>query len=306
MRATRRQFLKAGAFAPWIVAGRTASAAPRTNVAPITESADDLPPPKYQLAMNLEILFPKGMPYETRIVEAARCGARHYGFWGYAGRDLDAMSEAQREHGMTCVSITGAPKTGWSSGLTRAGAESAFLDDFEGACRAAGRLQAKNLITFVGPVQKDEPWEAQRERVVEGLRKAALVAEKYDVYLVLEPLNRVESPQMSMLTAEEAFGYCEDVDHPRVKVDFDIYHRQLGEGNVLNMLDLGLKAGHVRFIEVGDVPGRKEPGTGETNYANIFAYLRRVGYDGAIGMEHGTTRTPQHAWDAVNKLAGLG
>jgi hydroxypyruvate isomerase len=111
---------------------------------------------------------------------------------------------------------------------------------------------------------------------------------------------------MTMLTAAEAFRYAAEAGHPHVKVDFDIYHRQLGEGNVLNTLSDGLKRGLIQFVEVGDVPGRKEPGTGETNYANIFAHLRRAGYAGAIGMEHGTSKTPQHAWDAVRRLAGLG
>ncbi len=305
MHGTRRRFLKVGAATPLILGGRPAAGAPKAGVGPITEAIEDLPPPKYQLAMNLEIMFPKEMPFEQRLEQAAACGARHYGFWGYIGKNLDAMREVQERHGLTCVSITGVPKTGWKSGLTKAGEEAAFLDDFEGACQAANRLGAENLITFVGPVQEGVAPEALRERIVAGLKKAGPIAERYGVYLVLEPLNRVESPQMTMATSEEAFDLCAGADHPRVKVDYDIYHRQLGEGNVLNMLARGLDAGHIRFVEVGDVPGRKEPGTGETNYANIFAYLRKVGYAGAIGMEHGTTRTPRYAWDVVRAMAGL-
>ncbi len=118
-------------------------------------------------------------------------------------------------------------------------------------------------------------------------------------------LNRVESPQMTMVTSRDAFDYAAEAEHPRIKVDYDMYHRQLGEGNVTPMLEEGLKAGYIRFVEVGDVPGRKEPGTGEMDYPYIFRVLRRLGYDGAIGMEHGTTRTPQYAWDVVREMAGL-
>jgi hydroxypyruvate isomerase len=110
---------------------------------------------------------------------------------------------------------------------------------------------------------------------------------------------------MTMITSAEAFQFANEADHPHVKVDFDIYHRQLGEGNLLNTLDAGLKKGIIRFVEVGDVPGRKEPGSGEINYANIFRALRKAGYAGAVGMEHGSTRTPQYAWDTVRSLAGL-
>lgn len=300
MRGTRRDFLATGALAATPIVfgavGRTAQA---------QESGGDLPPPRYTLAMNIEIMFPREMPYERRIAEVAACGAKHYGFWGYPGKDLDAMLAAQHEHGLSCVSLTGAPKTGWSSGLTKTGEEAAFLDDFEGACAVARRFGAENLITFVGRRQPDIPWETQHAQIIAGLKKAGPIAEKYGVYLTLEPLNRVESPQMTMITARDAYAFVAETGHPRVKVDFDIYHRQLGEGNVTPLLEEGLKAGHIHFIEVGAVPGRKEPGTGDLNYAYIFNCLRRLGYAGFIGMEHGTTRTPQYAWEAVRRLAGL-
>jgi hydroxypyruvate isomerase len=266
---------------------------------------EEPPPPRYTLAMNIEIMFPGEMPLERRIAEVAGCGARHYGFWDYPARNLDAMLEAQHKHGLTCVSMTGAPKTGRSTGLTKSGEEAAFLDDFEGACDVARRFGAENLITFVGLVQPDIPWETQRAQIIAGLKKAGPIAEKHGVYLTLEPLNRVESPQMSMITARDAFDFAAEAGHPRVKVDFDIYHRQLGEGNVTSMLTEGLQAGLIHFVEVGAVPGRKEPGTGELDYRFVFDRLRRLGYSGAIGMEHGTTRTPRYAWDAVRRIAGL-
>ena len=296
MKASRRQFLASGVATPLLLAGPSARAA---------EAEDQLPEPKYQLAMNLELMFPGGTPYEERMEQAARCGAKHYAFWGPAGKNLDAMLEVHYRLGMTCVSIAGSPKTGWTTGLTRPGAEGAFLEDFEAICGVAQRFGAENLVTFVGARQPDVPWEAQRANVVAGLKRAGDIAMGHGVYLTLEPLNRVESPQMSMLLAREAFDFAAEVGHPHVKVDYDLYHRQLGEGNVAAGLEEGLARGLVRFVEVGDVPGRKEPGSGEMNYAFLFRRLRELGYSGAIGMEHGTTKTPQHAWDQVRKLAGL-
>lgn len=301
MEPNRRDVLAAALAAPLALLADPHRAAAAGDKA----EADDLPPPRYQLAMNLEIVFPRDMPYERRIEQVARCGAKHYGFWGYPGKDLDAMLEAQERLGLTCVSISGNPKTGWNTGLTKPGFEAAFLDDFEATCQVANRFGATNLITFVGARQEGVPWETQQEQIVAGLKKAGPIAQKYGVYLALEPLNRVESPQMTMLTSQEAYDYCAGADHPHVKVDYDMYHRQLGEGNVIGMLELGLKKGYICFVEVGDVPGRKEAGSGEMNYANIFKVLRRHGYAGAVGMEHGSTGTPQHAWDVTAKLAGL-
>lgn len=289
MKSSRREFL--GLATASVLLPRGVSAGP--------------PLPRYRLAMNLELMFPEGMPYPERMAMVAQCGARHYGFWDWRDRDLDRMAEAQERHGLSCLNILGSPRTGWNTGLTRTGHEQEFLDDFAASCGAARRLGASKLITFVGAVQEDIDWPVQRLQVVQGLKKAGEIAREHRVKLLLEPLNRVESPEMSVLTTEEAFSIVADVDHAHVRVDFDVYHRQLGEGNILNTLREGLDKGLVDFVEVGSVPGRKEPGSGELDYTAVFSLLRRLDYSGYIGMEHGTTSTPQHAWDAVRRLAGF-
>jgi hydroxypyruvate isomerase len=110
---------------------------------------------------------------------------------------------------------------------------------------------------------------------------------------------------MSVLTAKHGFQIVQEVNHPHVRLDFDMYHLQLSEGNLINNLRLGLKNKWIRFVEIGDVPGRKEPGTGETNYENIFKLLREEGFADFVGMEHGTSSTPEHAMQVVRKLAGV-
>lgn len=302
MEATRRRFLTLVAAS---AVATPASIVPEHVLASEFPEEDTLPDAKFTLAINLEIMFPGSMSYPDRIEQVAKCGAKHYAFWSGPEQDFDKMLDVARKHGLKCVSITGNPKTGWYTGLTKTGEEAAFLDDFEHRCQVANKFGCDNLITFVGAMQKDIPADVQRAQIVAGLKKAGDIAQKYNVYLTLEPLNRVESPQMSMLTSAEAFDYVVAADHPHIKVDYDMYHRQLGEGNVINNLELGLAKGYIRFLEIGDVPGRKEPGSGETNYVNIFKVLRQIGYAGYIGMEHGTTRTPQYAWDVTRKIAGV-
>ena len=297
---TRRQLIGASLALPFL------SFAERAEAEEVLKLEDEaLPPPKFTLAINLEIMFPGSMPYDERIELSAKAGAKHYAFWSPEEKNHDAMRKMQDKHKLTCVSITGNPKTGWTTGLTQTGEEQKFLDDFEHRCKVANLFGVQNLITFVGAVQKDIPQEVQDAQIIAGLKKAGAIAERYDVYLTLEPLNRVESPQMSMITSYDAYRYAMSASHPRIKVDYDMYHRQLGEGNVIQRMETGLKEGHVRFLEVGDVPGRKEAGSGEMNYANIFKFLRKVGYSGFIGMEHGTTKTPKYAWEVTRKLAGF-
>ncbi|MPZ20376.1 MAG: TIM barrel protein [Luteitalea sp.] len=163
------------------------------------------------------------------------------------------------------------------------------------AARTRSSSPARGTTTF--------PWEAQRENLIQGLRKAGDLAVEHGIYLVLEPLNRVESPDIAILTAEAAFDVVSAAAHEHVKVDFDIYHLQLSEGNIINNLKVGLEKGWIRLVQIGDVPGRLEPGTGEIHYPNIYRTLREMGYDGYVDSEHGTSSTPEHAIQVVKQMA---
>lgn len=298
-RLDRRNLLRGAALSSLALAGSAPSCVEAQN------SSDGVPAPKFTLSCNLELMFPRDMKHADRIRLIADQGYKAFSFWGAGGKDLDAMMKAQKDTGLQCGSITGNGKTGWGTGLTKTGHEQEFLDDILAHIETAKKFNVQNLICFAGAVQKEIPWEVQYRQIIDGLRKAGDLAEKHDVYVVLEPLNSVESPQMSVLSAKEGFKIVSEVNHPRVKLDFDMYHLQLSEGNIINNLRLGLDKGWIRFVEVGDVPGRKEPGTGEKNYPNIFKVLREKGYSGYVGLEHGTSSTPQHAMQVVKKVAGF-
>jgi hydroxypyruvate isomerase len=298
----RRRLLRSVALTPAAVLA--ADLAP-IRAAEAQNTADGLPAPKYTLSVNLEIMFPGSMPYADRIRVVADSGCKAFSFWGLKADQAAAMEAAQEKYGLRCGSITGNGKTGWNTGLTKTGYEEAFLNDLKDHIEVAKRFGVKNLICFLGETQKEIPLEVQHRQIVEGLKKAGDIAAKHDVYFCLEPLNRVESPQMSVLSAQHGFKILEEVDHPHVRLDFDMYHLQLSEGNLINNLRAGLRKRWIRFVEIGDVPGRKEPGTGETHYVNIFKTLREEGYADFVGMEHGTSSTPQHAIEVVKKVAGV-
>lgn len=295
----RRRLLQSAAAAPLALAGAA-------DLAPAQAADDQTPAPKFTLSCNLEIMFPRETSYARRIEIVGEAGYKAFSFWGLKQDQAAAMEAAQKRYNLRCGSITGNSKTGWNTGLTKTGYEAAFLQDFKDHIEVAKRFNVKNLICFVGETQKDIPLEVQHKQIIEGLKKAGDIAAQNDVYFCLEPLNVVESPQMSVLSAKHGFKILEEVNHPHVKLDFDMYHLQLSEGNLINNLRLGMQKGWIRFVEVGDVPGRKEPGTGETNYANIFRVLRELGYADFVGMEHGTSSTPQYAMSVVKKLAGFG
>jgi len=269
--------------------------------APAEETS--LPTAKYTLSCNIEIMFPQEMPPTERLEIIAAEGLTAYSFWHASPELAQEMATAAKQLNLTCGSISGTGDAGWSTGLTKPGAENRYLEQIKEKIEIAQIVGCQNLICFVGQRQADVPVDQQRQQIVAGLRKAGDLAEKADLYIVLEPLSRPGHSHMTVLTAKEGFDIIEEVNHPHVKLDFDMFHLQLSEGNLINNLRRGLEKGWIRFVEVGDVPGRLEPGTGEVNYQNIFSILRELGYDGYIGMEHGTSSTPQHAIAAVKKMA---
>ena len=286
---TRRAVLRSGALLPLALSAQSSGGA-RT-------------PPPYTISVNIEIMFPRAMPRPERMKVVAAQGMKAYSFWRANEEEQRGMLEVQHKTGLKCVSIVGSGPTGRSTGLTRPGVEKQYLDELTEGIKVAQKFGGADAIIFVGQNHQDVPWETQRRNVISGLRKAGDIAQKRGVHLVLEALNRVESPQIAILTAAEAFQIIDEVAHPNVKVDFDMYHLQLSEGNLTNNLRLGLEKGWIRLVQIGDVPGRKEPGTGEINYPHVFRILREVGYSGYVDMEHGTSSTPEHAIEVVKRMS---
>jgi len=128
--------------------------------------------------------------------------------------------------------------------------------------------------------------ERQTENVIEGLSKAAELVEGTELTLVLEPLNvLVDHAGYHVVTSDHAAQIIDAVGSDHVKILFDIYHQQISEGNLTNHIDKHWD--RIAYFQAGDVPGRKEPGTGEIRYQFLFRHLYEKGYEGIVGMEHG-------------------
>ena len=106
--------------------------------------------------------------------------------------------------------------------------------------------------------------------------------------MVLEPLNWFANHGGVFLQGSpQAYSICKAVNSPSCKILFDIYHQQITEGNLIQNIERCWD--EIGYFQVGDNPGRKEPGTGEINYRNIFKYIHSRGFNGVIGMEHGNS-----------------
>jgi hydroxypyruvate isomerase len=295
----RRDFLQTSALAPF------ASTLLGQGQAPFKtpEAAAQGNPPLFTTSINIEIMFPRTMPRGDRVKAVAAQGIKVYSFWRPSEEEQKGMLEAQQQTGLKCSCVVGSGGTGRTTGLTMPGAEQKYFDELMEGILMAKRFGGADAIIFPGARHPDIPWEKQRENLIQGLRKAGDMAKEHGVILVLEALNKGEAPTISISTAVQVFDIIEATAHPNVRVDFDMYHLQLSEGNLINNLRLGLDKGWIRLVQVGDVPGRREPGTGEVNYANIYRVLREKKYAGVVDSEHGTSSTPEHAIDVIKKLA---
>jgi hydroxypyruvate isomerase len=121
-------------------------------------------------------------------------------------------------------------------------------------------------------------------RAAKTLHRIADLGERNDVVFVLENLNAaVDHPGVPFGKAEDTLALVRHVDRPELRMMLDLYHAQIGEGNLIDLLRRALP--YIGEIQVADVPGRCEPGTGEINYPAIARELKRLNYSGVVGLE---------------------
>jgi hydroxypyruvate isomerase len=261
-------------------------------------------PPPYTLSINIEIMFPRTMPRPERMEIVAGQGFKAYGFWNTNEEEQGAMLKIQEKTGLKCTSITGPGTSVSSTGLTKPGTEEVFLKDMSARAKMAAKFGGAQSIIFVGRQQPDVPWEQQRSQIVSGLKKAGDIAAEYGMMFIVEPLSSGQGQgRMALDTAAAAFPVIEEVAHPHVKVCFDFYHLQLMEGNVTTHLRQGFSKNLIGLVQIGEVPGRKEPGTGEIDYAYVFRVLRELNYKGYVDTEMGTSTTPEAAMQLTRKMS---
>lgn len=129
----------------------------------------------------------------------------------------------------------------------------------------------------------------QTTNCIEALKRAGDLCGGTKLVLVLEPLNiRVDHAGYFVVFSAHGAEIVENANHPNVRLLFDCYHQQISEGNLINHIRQHYR--HIGYFQTGDVPGRKEPGTGEVNWSNVFKAIHGLGYKGIIGMEHGLSQ----------------
>jgi len=177
-------------------------------------------------------------------------------------------------------------------------ARDAFLQQIRESVDIAKRVNARWMTVVPGHVDARPHLDFQTANVVETLKRAAAVLEPHGLVMVLEPLNTLRNhPGMFLTTTPQAHLICKAVASPSCKILYDIYHQQITEGNLIPNINAAWD--EIAYIQVGDNPGRNEPGTGEINYRNVFRHIHGKGYTGVVGMEHGNSQRGREGERAV-------
>ncbi|MBQ8345025.1 MAG: TIM barrel protein [Clostridia bacterium] len=211
--------------------------------------------------------------------------------------DLDAVKQTLDE---TRVELLSMCTTEFN--LTDPAYRDTWVAGLEESCIAAQKLGVHRLITQVGK-DTGAPREEQHASTVAGLRAGAPILEKYGVTVMIEPLNTyVNHPGYYLWSSLEAFEIIREVNHPNVKVIYDIYHQQVMEGNIipniLNNLDC------IAHLHGAGHPGRHEMQNGESDYRVILKAVDEAGYTGALGLEYNPLLEPEESLRLAKDLYG--
>ena len=171
-----------------------------------------------------------------------------------------------------------------------------FLNEIKASVAVAKRVGATWMTVVPGHVDLKQPMAFQTAHVIDALRAAADILGPHGLTMVLEPLNFRDHPGLFLSRSPQAYEICRAVDSPSCKILFDIYHQQVQEGNLIPNIEACW--GEIAYFQIGDNPGRKEPGTGEVHFANVFKFIHSRGYRGVLGMEHGNA-TPGKAGETA-------
>jgi hydroxypyruvate isomerase len=158
-----------------------------------------------------------------------------------------------------------------------------FWSACKNAVECAKRCNVKWMTVVPGNYERSLPFDYQTSNVIEALRPACEIFEPHGLVMVLEALS--DTPDLFLRHSDQTFAICKAVNSPSCKFLFDMYHMQRNEGNIINNIDAAWS--EIGYLQIGNNPGRKEPGTGEMDYKNIFKHIYNKGYKGILGMEHG-------------------
>lgn len=257
-----------------------------------------------QFAANLFMLYPE-LDFLDRFEAAAKDGftAVEYLFpYAYQAHELAARLKA---HGLQQV-LFNAPPGDWDGGerglACLPGREAEFRAGIGKALDYAAALNCPRIHVMAGLLPVGSERESHATTYINQLRWAAQEAARQGVDVLVEPINTRDIPRFYLNRQDQAHQVVQDVGAPNLKVQMDLYHCQVVEGDLATKLRKYLPTGKVGHIQIAGAPERHEPDVGELNYPYLFSVLDELGYTGWVGCEY----RPRAGVQPGGTSAGLG
>jgi len=250
---------------------------------------------------NLAFLFTE-RPMRERFAAAAAAGFAAVEFPAPYD-DVDGYAALLREHQLRLV-LFNLPMGDFAAGERGFAVDPQRRDEFRAgvdqAVKAARRLECTRINALVGIRTPDLDEATAWATAVENLRYAAERLREIGAMLLVEPLNALDAPGFFVSTTASALQLLDDLGAENARLQFDCYHAQRGEGNVIDTFRRNVaRIGHV---QIADSPDRHQPGTGELAYERILRAVDATGYDGWIGLEYRPLGTTEESLDWVERF----
>jgi hydroxypyruvate isomerase len=252
--------------------------------------------PKF--TVNLSMLFTE-LNFLERFEAAARNGFTAVEYLFPYGYPKDQLAEALLKHNLK-QALYNLPAGNWEDGERgiachpdRAGE---FREGVERAIEYAAALGCKQINCLSGITPPGVTASRARGTFVSNLKHAAPRLAAHGVKLLIEPINTYDIPGFFLTTTADALAILDEAGEQNLFLQYDAYHMQMMEGNLANTIAKNLH--RIAHIQIADVPGRHEPGTGEINYHFLLRRIDEMGYSGWIGCEYKPLTTTEKglAW----------
>lgn len=233
-----------------------------------------------KFAVNLSTVFTE-VPFLERFKKAQDCGFSYVECQFPYAYSVEEIKRELEEHQVSMVLIN-LPPGNWEKGDRGIAMDPKRMEEFKGSVNEGIQYATALKVPRVHCMAGNLPG-GDREVYIKNLRFAAEAMKKYGLTLLIEPINPFDMPNYYLSNLYQAAEILEVVDRENVKLQFDFYHIERVHGNSLTLFKEF--AGLIGHVQIADVPGRHEPGTGRMDYKAVFQYLADT-YDGFIGLEY--------------------
>lgn len=237
-------------------------------------------------SVNLTVMF-RDLPFMKRFDVAAQLGFKAVEMAFPYDYPISDIKVALHKYHLELV-LFNLPAGNWSEGERGLALYPDRKNEFKKSIRTAisyaTELGVSRINCLVGKQLPKWSHNEQHQTMIENLRFAANELSQHNIKLLVEHLNSNDMPGFYLNTTNHVLSVLDEVNHPNIFLQYDIYHAQRSEGELANILRNHLS--RIAHIQIADNPGRHQPGTGEINYKFLFAETDKLGYQGWVGLEY--------------------